>query len=428
MGGLVSSLGFGGGDDVGAAGTKFAAGDVPLINAATEGQAKSLFDQSQSGLAQQQSFIDALKAQNGIQNQSDVYNQLQGIANGTGPNPAQAALNQATGTNIASQAALMAGQRGAGANPALIARQAALQGGNLQQQAAGQGATLQAQQALNAINQMGGIAGQQVGQQQGALQGYTGQALQGQQNILGAIGAQNQARAGLKENQNTANAGIAGTVAKGQQDLAGNLLGGAGAALGLAHGGQVSRNYVTGGYVNPSAYLGLQAPPAPSMQSGPQSNIGKFFSGQQPAQGSFGQQFAGSQQGGDALQKGGFQFAQGLGNGIRNALSSSGSSEGAPMAGDALESASPLMAFAARGGQIKQPIIGAQYAAEGKMVPGKAKVSGDSLKNDIVDAKLSPGEIIIPRSIAQSPDAARKSAEFVAAIVSKRKKSLPKKV
>ena len=35
-------------------------------------------------------------------------------------------------------------------------------------------------------------------------------------------------------------------------------------------------------------------------------------------------------------------------------------------------------------------------------VPGKAKVKGDSLKNDVVKVLLSPGEIVIPRSKAQS--------------------------
>lgn len=46
----------------------------------------------------------------------------------------------------------------------------------------------------------------------------------------------------------------------------------------------------------------------------------------------------------------------------------------------------------------------------GGHVPGKAKVAGDSEMNDTVDAKLSPGEIVIPRSIANDPNAAR---EFV---------------
>ena len=50
-------------------------------------------------LTQQQAFLQALQGQNGLQNQSNIYNQLQGIASGTGPNPALAQLNQTTGQN-----------------------------------------------------------------------------------------------------------------------------------------------------------------------------------------------------------------------------------------------------------------------------------------------------------------------------------------
>lgn len=43
--------------------------------------------------------------------------------------------------------------------------------------------------------------------------------------------------------------------------------------------------------------------------------------------------------------------------------------------------------------------------SNGGSVPGKAVVSGDSPKNDIVDAKLSPGEIVVPRTVAaKSPE------------------------
>lgn len=45
--------------------------------------------------------------------------------------------------------------------------------------------------------------------------------------------------------------------------------------------------------------------------------------------------------------------------------------------------------------------------AEGGVVPGRAKVFGDSSKNDTVPALLSPGEVVIPRSIMQDPKAAR---------------------
>lgn len=43
---------------------------------------------------------------------------------------------------------------------------------------------------------------------------------------------------------------------------------------------------------------------------------------------------------------------------------------------------------------------------KGGNVPGKAKVKGDSLKNDTVKTKLSPGEIVIPRTVAELGPAA----------------------
>lgn len=51
--------------------------------------------------------------------------------------------------------------------------------------------------------------------------------------------------------------------------------------------------------------------------------------------------------------------------------------------------------------------------SDGGKVPGKAEVFGDDERNDTVAAMLSPGEIVIPRSHAGSPEQA---AEFVRAL------------
>lgn len=63
----------------------------------------------------------------------------------------------------------------------------------------------------------------------------------------------------------------------------------------------------------------------------------------------------------------------------------------------------------------------------GGPVPGQARVAGDDERNDTVDAKLSPGEIVIPRTVAQAPDAPAEAAEFVAALKGRKRKqkSLP---
>src|SRR5271169_6853465 len=116
MGFIGSTLGIGSNPNQGAAGAKFNASGANLQQGATTAQANQLYQTNQDALAQQQAMVQALQAQNGIQNQSNVYNQFQGIANGTGPNPAQAMLSQATGANVANQASLMAGQRGSNAN------------------------------------------------------------------------------------------------------------------------------------------------------------------------------------------------------------------------------------------------------------------------------------------------------------------------
>lgn len=233
VGGLLGTAG-------GAGGTGFSGPEgAGVLNPATVQQATDQYGNVVQGLNQQQQFLQAIQAQNGLQNQSNVYNQLQGVANGTGPNPAQAQLAQSTGANVANQAALMAGQRGSAANPALIARQAAQQGGALQQQSAGQAATLQAQQSLGALGQMGSLAGSQVANQAAATQGYSASAQGAQQNILNSIAAQNNANVGIQSNINSVNGSLANTTMGGQQNLIGGITGGVGSAFGLAEGGEV---------------------------------------------------------------------------------------------------------------------------------------------------------------------------------------------
>lgn len=305
-------------------GSGFKADGTLIESPTTTGQADTSYGQTQQGIMQQQNFLNALAAQNGAGNLQSVFNQYQGLANGTGPNPALAQLNETTGQNIAGQAALMAGQRGAGANAGLLARQIASQGANVQQQAAGQAATLNAQQQLAALGQLGNVAGQQVGAQQNALSGYNQAALNQQQNVLSGINAQNQNRIAMQSNINNANAGVAGK----NQETQGGLLGGALGGLGSA----------AMGFLSPAKAVASAA--APVITS---DNYGNSTS----------------------LLPGGFN------------------------------------------------------ASNGGKVPGKPKVFGDSERNDTVPAKLSPGEIVIPRSILQSANPALAAAHFVQEQLSK---------
>ena len=158
-------------------------GAAQLVNPTNAYQASNAIAHSQEGLAQQNLFQQQLAGLNGIGNEQSTYNQQQALSNqlafnngagnqasvfqqqqslanalqkqaaGTGINPVQNQLNENTGTNVANEAALMASQRGAGANAGLLARQAAQQGAATQQQAVGQAATLQAQQQLQELGQ-----------------------------------------------------------------------------------------------------------------------------------------------------------------------------------------------------------------------------------------------------------------------------------
>lgn len=51
---------------------------------------------------------------------------------------------------------------------------------------------------------------------------------------------------------------------------------------------------------------------------------------------------------------------------------------------------------------------------EGGSVPGHAIVPGDSSKNDVIHARLSPGEIVVPRSIAPHPEAVKRFVQHLA--------------
>ena len=199
----------------------------------------------------------------------------------------------------------MAGQRGAGANAGLIARQAAQQGASTQQQAAGQAATLAAQQQIAARQQLAAQQAQMIGQQAQATGAYTGATQGEQQNILNAINAQNQASVSSQASVNAANAQLANTGLQGTQALIGGGLNAAGAgsaAAAGAEGGTVG--YVDGGgiYVPtssadydaaeaaqnaPSTLTVPNAPAAPTVnnptstgpspKTGPKSSFGQFL-------------------------------------------------------------------------------------------------------------------------------------------------------
>lgn len=240
---------------------EFAAGAANTQAGTNASQLNQAYTGAQSGLTQQQSLVDALAAQNGMANQSSTFNQQQDLANalknqaaGGGPNPAQAALNQNTGANVNTQAALMAGQRGSGSNAGLIARQAGQQGAGIQQQAVGQGATMQAQQQISAETalanqqaQMQGVAANEIAAQ-GQNTNVLSQAQQNEQNILqNANTSYNNAQVGMQENMNTTNA----ATSAANQNMAGNMFGGL-MSMGSSAVSGISSMLAEGGEVQPA--------------------------------------------------------------------------------------------------------------------------------------------------------------------------------
>lgn len=380
---IPSLLGIGGSNS----GLNFNADKANILKGSTADQAQALLPQAQRAIDQQALLAQQYFQQNPLAKQNDVFNQqqmlahqLQGVANGVGPNPALAQLNQATGQNVNQQAALMASQRGAGANAGLLARQAAMQGGNIQQQAAGQAATMQAQQQMAGMQalqsqqgQMAGLANTQAGQLGQAVGGYNQAAQSEQQNLLNALAQYNNANVAMQSNVNSANAGIAQGQIGMQSGIMGTLGGLGAAAMLMADGGMVKK-FSDGG-----------------IASGPQSFQGKFLFGTAPN-----------------LMESNFNNTLGMAKSMSNKF---------PKSPDG--NSNNVVGGMAEGFKSGGPVVGEQLASQGKLVPGDAKVKGDNLKNDVVPAMLSPGEIVIPRSITSSKDPINNAAAFVAQVLAR---------
>lgn len=376
MGFVTSALGLGGGN----------AKQAPITSPATAGQALDQYGNVVSGLNQQQQFVNALGGLGGVGNLNAAYQNYSNLANGVGPNPAMDQLNETTRANIAQQAGLQASQRGAGANPALIAREAAMQGANTQQQAAGQAATLSAQQQLAGIQGQANIANQEVGYQGQGLGNYNQYAQNAQQNVLNSIAGVNSAHVTSQGSVNTANSSSNSNI--GGPLLSGILNGaGKGAAMFAARGGQVPiRHYDDGGSVGPMSAVGR-------FFKGITSNAPSNTNNSSPINFTVpGDENSTAQQ----VMQGSSDFVSGVAKGIKGIASDKGPGS---VAGDA-------------------PAL--DVAAKGSLVPGKARVRGDSYSNDTVPAMLSPGEVVVPRHVMQSKDPVSGAAKFVAAILAKK--------
>lgn len=346
-----------------------------LLNGVTVGDTQNANIYAGNTQQAQQNLLGALQGQNGLGNQNQVYNQLQGVENGTGPNAAQAQYQQNVQDLAKQQAGAIASQKGI--SPALQAQLISQQGSGAMQNAAAAGATNQAQQQLAALNSMGNLAGVQAGNQIAQTNANAATA-QGQQGILQQAAANfNSALTGGQSSVNSANAGLAQQQMQAQQKITGGIGQSAGSAAGMSGGGG------GGGAAAAAAANGGSVDDLPVMQqkpSGPMSHIGQMLSGS----------------GGGAAAAG---MAQG---GEVNVMLSPGELELSPQA-------------------VKMVSNGANPMKVGGVVPGKPKVPGNSYKNDVVPKDVKPKSIIIPNSVMQSKDPSRGAAEFVQAVLAKRR-------
>lgn len=422
--------------------------------------------------AASQNALNPNTVNSAIGSEQNLANEYQGIANGTGPNPALNALNQQTATNVANTAALQAGQRGGSQNAGLLARQIGQQGAATQQAAVGQAATTQANQQLGALGAEGtlqnAIATQGLGEQ-GVNSNVYATALGGN-NAQNNTNVSNYGQAqGL--NQSTANANTQAT-----SQTSGGIIGGIGSLLSFEKGGEVEK-FDDGGSV--LGVAPLPGVPQPQTNTGPslgvdtsmpninnstiatgtltpqsdQSYVGKFLQNSQSPQ--------------PSDPTGWRTLIGGIGgSGAKQEISGGGGS-GSGGGGGLLSSVGSLAALLAKGGQVhpgphkshvanylfaeggmagekvpclvspKEVILNPEQVKEvvergadpmkiGEHVPGRDKVHKNSIKNDVVPRDLHDGSVVLPIEITTHKGASEKGRKFVEKEHAKRYMKKPK--
>jgi hypothetical protein len=405
-------------------------------------------------------------------NQAALAQQLLAQSQGQGPNLANLQLQQATNQNNQQAAAAAASQRGM--NPALAQRLVMQQQAMNNQNAAGQAGVLRAQQQLAAQQGLAGVYGQQ-GTEANANVAANESALGNQNNaVTSAVNSANQANAQIAQNNANQSAGIFSGIT--------NAVGGGALSSILHEGGEVERPekhlekllISIGDKVKPvhlsgggSALMPSSVPQNaidPGLANGPSDSANNLF-GAANLQGGSPMSGASSMQGQDDSEFGGSSIGSSGASGLPGAASSNplsgmmgggegggglgllalAASSGAEIPaygqGGGIMSMLPMLAMlAAKGGKIpvalspgelKIPAHKVEAVASGKekaseageRIPGKAKVKGDSLKNDTYMTHANAGDIIVKRTKAQNDKDAR---EFLLAIkADKEKKSGP---
>jgi hypothetical protein len=330
--------------------------------------------------------------------QASFADMLQQQAMGNGPSLANLQLMNATARNNA----MLRGQLGSqkGISPALAARTAALAQNQSGADLANQSAQIRAQEQLNAQGLLGNALQAQRGQdiQSAQLgQGLMGTGIQGQaeqnQTMLGlnqlraqgdlanqaAKMQEQQINSGIQQGNVDASNAATGAVLQAAGTVGGAFLGG----HGKAHGGEIGtlqeEAAAAPGHMSFAEMVArhLTAHSAEHFAKGGQI---KLTAKDVPPidKADIGQILESGQTGVDVAHRPGLDALQGR-------------PEGKAMGG-----------------------VMHMYDAGGH-VPGQAPFDGDDDRNDIVPAMLSPGEVVLPRSVAHDPEKSKRFVEHIRA-------------
>lgn len=330
---------------------------------------------------QQQDLVSQLSALNPQQQQ--LSQMLMQQAQGNGPNPAQAMLNQATSNNIAQTAGQIASTKGI--SPALAARLGAQQGAASRQAATGQGAIMGAQQQLGAENTLNSSL---LSQQQ-ILQ--NAQAAQNSAINQGTLGAENINASAAAQNAKTNASGIGGALG-GLGAIGGTLLGGpiggaiaktALSSLGQWKGGEIP-SYSDG---TPSVSPSPENPPAANPEI---TDMMHNVAHNPPGLWDFLKEYMGNSQRAPA------SINKAMGGKVPAMVSPEEVYIPPEKVLSARKSSNPL-----------------EY---GEKIPGRAPHPGNDKRNDIIYKPLESGGVVIPNSVTKANSPAAKAKAFMAEI------------
>lgn len=310
--------------------------------------------------------------------QNDFAKQLAANALGQGPSIAQAQLKSAMDRNLQQQ--IGAAHANRAINPALASRQINNQAAQAQQQTANAGATARMQEQ----QQQQAAFGNYLSQQQAAGAGYLNGAGQTQGNVLNAQ-MQNQARG---------------------DSLFGSLLNtGAGIATkfaGMNKGGMVQR-YAKGGLIKKPKKMYSGGWTTPDFAMGPGAKVSSEYKG------------LNSKDVLSGMNKKKDKVTELPINDDRLSANSPEELSTLGMGQSDLIDVNPAKRDAT------QNLMSSLMESKGGQIPGQAEVEGDSEKNDKVHALLSPGEIVIPRTIVA--DGHKAAGEFVRKVLQKEQRN-----